>query len=321
MQTSAKFDRILVGVHPSEDAEDTLTAALTTARRWHAKVDLVCGVELPHPMWIGLEEEQQQALFAGSLADVREQLQGLLEKARSRADFEADPDCLRILPGKAAKVLLHEAEECRADLLFVGPHAKSSLFDFGGTTRAILASATIPVWIQRGPATPIERILVAVDFSEHSEAAIRWAAAAAQRMGASVRVLHSFVPPSFAYTSTIGPTPIPNYVIDQERDAARRELETFVAQRAWKGVEVETVFEENEVVPAILGHQEEADLLVMGTHGQTPFHRFLLGSSAYAAVKRVTRPMVVVPGEPATWLEDGRAREAAIGGEPEVAPA
>jgi len=321
MQTGSRFDRILVGVHPSEDVEDTLTAALTTARRWHAKVDLVCALEPPHPIWVGLAEEQQEALFAGSLADVRGRLEEALATAESRADYAAGADRLHVLSGKPARALLQAAESRGSGLVFIGPHAKGSLFDFGGTTRAVLASSTLPVWIQRGPALPVERILVAVDFSAHSEAAIRWAAAAAQRMGASVRVLHCFVPPSFAYTSTIGPTPIPNYVIDQERDAARRLLETFVAQRAWKGVEVETVFEENEVVPAILAHQDEAELLVMGTHGQTPFHRFLLGSSAYAAVKRVARPIVVVPGEPATWMADGRARSGAVGGEPEVAPA
>ena len=71
-------------------------------------------------------------------------------------------------------------------------------------------------------------------------------------------------------------------------------------------VRLETVLVDDNAVDGLLAvaQQHGAELIVVGTHGESPIRGALLGSTAYKLVHSTTRPILVVP-------EPKRAREAA----------
>ena len=100
----------------------------------------------------------------------------------------------------------------------------------------LLGHAPCPLWLQITPPKPIERVLVPVDLSDHSLAALRTATSLAKRLNARVTALHCFtvneyayvgVPYGAGYASTWSPGDI--------RDDVREEFEKKIVRdcRPW----------------------------------------------------------------------------------------
>jgi nucleotide-binding universal stress UspA family protein len=156
----------------------------------------------------------------------------------------------------------------------------------------------------RSDSTPTESgghqtILVAVDFSADSEAAVVWASRYAALVGAELLILHVIHDPEEA----------PGYYRRSEKDSlrpmedvAKEMLEEFLetVQRKHsevaeaKGLKTELV----KGIPAtrILEAAESADaaLIVMGSRGRTGLPHLLLGSKAERVVQMSPRPVTIV---------------------------
>ena len=145
--------------------------------------------------------------------------------------------------------------------------------------------------------SPIRRILVPVDFSESSRAALDYAVGLARGFDAQVDVLHVWEVPSFAPPGTVmftsGGTPLPNIV----RTAAEEALEGFVSAAAKRGVAVHSSrTEQGHPVQAIIeaATSGKYDLIVLGTHGRTGLSRALIGSVAERVVRHAPCPTLTV---------------------------
>ena len=308
--TSAQFfQRILVAVDAEGLAANAFLQGRTLAHRLGSKLGLVHAVQVPTSLWPGLAESEFSELRVAALASARravlERLRAALEGAGgSTAGEERLEELLEIDAGHPAKVILERVEQFGADLILLGHHARRPIFDFGSTARAILSRTTTPVWIQPEAVTPLDRILVPIDFSEHSRRALDQARALALRLGAALRVLHCYVPPAFGYSAGAG-MPGPTYVIDQDRSEAQEELKRWMRELERHDVPAEAVFVEGEgagvVAREILREAERDDLVVMGTHGRTGLSRFLIGSVAYAVLKHSDRPVLVIPSSGRAW--------------------
>jgi nucleotide-binding universal stress UspA family protein len=136
------------------------------------------------------------------------------------------------------------------------------------------------------------RILVPMDFSAPSEAALAHARIFARAWGAALHVLHvtgeRLTPPHAAEARHDEPAAlrqIRDRLTDEDR---RRPLKIRVVERgAPAGV--------------ILGYAGTAgiDLIVMGTHGRTGFAHLLMGSVAETVVRSAPCPVLTVQGTPA----------------------
>ncbi len=127
---------------------------------------------------------------------------------------------------------------------------------------------------------PIRVILVPVDFSPHSEAALDQAMDLAKALGAKIHLLHSYAVP------VRGVMPydfaIPDGVWDGVHNAAESKLEEIRQKVASEGLEASTEVSAALPSEAILAAAGElgADLIVMGTRGHTGLKHVLLGSVA-----------------------------------------
>lgn len=148
----------------------------------------------------------------------------------------------------------------------------------------------------------IRRILVPTDFSEHSRAALDYAAALARSLEASIDVLHvweapAFVPPGGFYETGGRDTSL----VDIIRKNAESSLAEFVADAKKRGVEVQASFAELGSPSQTITQFAETrgyDLIVIGSHGRTGLAHALIGSVAERVVRHACCPVLAVRKPP-----------------------
>ncbi|MEU2353182.1 universal stress protein [Streptomyces misionensis] len=133
-----------------------------------------------------------------------------------------------------------------------------------------------------------EPVVAAVDGSEDSLRALEWAADAARRRAAPLRVVHVRQYAAWGQTDVLVAGP-PEEETDPVLDAARAGLGDRVPE-AVEYVALEGA--PGAVLPELGG---EAQLLVLGSRGRGGFASLLLGSSSLAAARDARCPVVVVP--------------------------
>jgi nucleotide-binding universal stress UspA family protein len=159
----------------------------------------------------------------------------------------------------------------------------------------------------------VQKILVPIDFSDHSQQALQWGAELAEKYGAQILLL-TVLPKAVEEVFTEAPTweDIPAYynegmsrsthshytdpiIIDlvdsaQTRldDLAHAALKDTVTGRARVAVGKPP----DEILR--VAQEEGVDLIVMGTHGRTGLRHVLLGSVAETVVRAAPCPVFTV---------------------------
>ena len=162
----------------------------------------------------------------------------------------------------------------------------------------------------------ISRILVPVDFSPHSEEALRYATALADRLGASVDVLHVVEEPvaMLAWSSAIDMPNAPA-LRDTLVEEATRHLERYQALAASPGVPMLTAVRVGQPVHAITEYVRTTgvDLVVMGTHGRGGHAAAFMGSVAARMVRHAPCPVLTLHSDTlGDWREPTFAAEPAL---------
>jgi nucleotide-binding universal stress UspA family protein len=137
----------------------------------------------------------------------------------------------------------------------------------------------------------IERVVVAVDLTKHSEATVQYAAKMAKCFNASLYVAHVFSPAPMYEMGAEGAYNL----IDQERQDLRARLDELVGQ-VHKIVPVcESVFREGEAAEQItaLAHDVDADLIVTASHHPTFLGRLFSLDKAPKIMHQAPCPVLV----------------------------
>lgn len=197
--------------------------------------------------------------------------------------------------------LLGAARE--ADLLVVGARGLGGFRGLllGSVSQQCLHHATVPVAVVHGegsggPDTD-GRIVVGVDGSPPSEAALRWALADAALRHGGVQVVHSWEP-MVLYGPVIGADP---YDVEAVEASAERLVDDMVTAAA-PTVPVERTVVAGGPASSLLEAAKDADLVVVGRRGLGGFGRLLLGSVSDHVVRHAAATVVVVP---AAMPDDG----------------
>lgn len=272
--------RIAVGVDGSPAARETIALA------------------------IRLAQAHGSQLFFGHAVSGYETREGqdVLKRAYALASEHGIDAATRILEGRPAHALLHYADDVRADAIVVGTRCKSGVdhFFLGSTAEDVLHIAEVPVFVAHGnslmTAGTFQRIVVAIDNSDPSDAAIEFATRLAAADGSRLAFCH---------------------VIDEDtlyEEAANHSGATFPAIHEWlreaniltataaqhaQGAGIpsaETAVLTGNPVTEILGFAaaEHADLIVIGAHGERGTGHLPMGSVAYDVARRSGVPVAVV---------------------------
>jgi nucleotide-binding universal stress UspA family protein len=143
-------------------------------------------------------------------------------------------------------------------------------------------------------------IVVGVDGSPPSLAALRWAAEEAQLRSARLVALHgwTFVPSAPIAEPGMIPIPASDLVgqLDAERGAAQDEIDAAIAEAFPGGppVEIERRLVDESAGDALVSEGENADLLVVGSSGKSGLASVVLGSVSRHVAAHARCPVVVV---------------------------
>jgi nucleotide-binding universal stress UspA family protein len=139
-------------------------------------------------------------------------------------------------------------------------------------------------------------IVVGVDGSAVSIAALKWAIEEARRRGCRVDAVNAWH--SDPTTTGLARADIIQLRPRSEVLAAQTDLlESWINDAAGDttDVEIRQVLAEGQPGPALVRTAEDADLLVVGTHGHTRLAEVLLGSVSSYCVHHAACPVVVIP--------------------------
>jgi len=144
----------------------------------------------------------------------------------------------------------------------------------------------------------INRILCAVDLSDHSRRALEYAVAIAAYYDARVTALHVFSAAPLVTSVPFGIDAMQVLSVqDVNREAVDAATQRFVADvHATPLVDVR-VIDGLKVADEVLVQARllDADVIVLGSHGRSGFEQLLLGSTADRILRKSERPVLVVP--------------------------
>ena len=149
----------------------------------------------------------------------------------------------------------------------------------------------------------VERILVGLDGSEGSAAALRWAIDLAKVTGAEVMAAHVFELPASIPVPMAGGGPLGVAAEASTFEESVRERVKSTFRTEWcapleaAGIRYRELFGDGRAGPTLLetAERENADLIVTGRRGRTTLAELLAGSVSQYLVHRARQPVVVIP--------------------------
>ncbi|MGP9725559.1 universal stress protein [Corynebacterium sp. AOP40-9SA-29] len=296
MSDAKATNEIVVAVDGSDAGAAAVAWAANAAAKRNAPLKLVTAYTMPQFMYADgmippqelydqLEEEAME-----KINDAREIVKGFDENIEvSYYIGEATP----------IDLLLQLSEE--ADIVVMGSRGLGGLSGLvlGSVSSAVVSHASCPVVVVRkdndvtvenkyGP------VVVGVDGSDISRKALDYAFREADARGATLRAVHSWADAQ-VQTSLVGLAAVQSQLdamSAQERKILQDELASM--REKYPEVTVEEVVERDRPIQVLKDNADDAQLLVLGSHGRGGFRGMLLGSTSRALLQYAPCPMMVV---------------------------
>jgi nucleotide-binding universal stress UspA family protein len=228
-------------------------------------------------------------------ADTRQRLQELAAELGRRHAIDVQT---HLAVGQPVEQITRHADDVNADLLVTGTRGVGFFRGvvIGSTAERLAGRSSRPVLMARQlPHEPYRRILVPVDFSSWSLAAIDLARRLAPQ--ATLVLMHAIEVP---YEGKMRVAGVANDVVMRYRDAARREAWQRLrdlAARAGLDADQVRLTTPSGADPWMLIVQEEqeqdCDLVVIGRQGRNAFGELLLGSTARMVIAEGTADVLI----------------------------
>lgn len=293
MSTSSNRKAVVAGVDGSETAAAAARWAGALASRLGAPLHLVHS--LPPE---GIFYSEAAVLIQSQMVEQLEE-DGKKVLAETTDKVRADHPDLDISsfigPGPATKTLLEAAED--ADFVVLGATGAGAIENFllGSTVLRVANNSPCPVTVWRGDTTaplPDDRpIVVGVDGSELSAAAIGHAFALASALDVPLRAVHSWIGDA---ALGVGATAA---LVDWEAVAESESAVLAEALAGWSDrypeVRVERVIDRGPAAKVLLAHLDGAQLAVVGSHGRGQFRAALLGSTSQNLLHKAPCPVLI----------------------------
>ncbi len=141
----------------------------------------------------------------------------------------------------------------------------------------------------------LKKILVPIDFSEHSKKALQYAIPFAKAFQASLTLLYVVEPTVYPADFSFGQIGFPD--IEAElREKGERELHTLANETIHGVVPSATIVKVGLPFVEVISYaqKEEIDLIVAATHGHTGVEHILFGSTVEKIVRKAPCPVLVV---------------------------
>ena len=142
----------------------------------------------------------------------------------------------------------------------------------------------------------MKKIIIPVDFSEHSEYALKTAAKLAKKHNAELLVLHMLEMSDIMLSASDG---LQNQKAAFFLQVAEQKFEEFLKKEYLKDVKVTSIIKHFKVFSEVndVALKHDADLIVMGSHGSSGIAEFFVGSNTERVVRNANIPVLVVKND------------------------
>jgi universal stress protein E len=302
----SELKKILVGIDPRQSRRgnflppvaEAVEQAIRLAELTAAEITFLSAVDPPeHDEFVALLDDEAQ-IAPEPEADCQKPLNRLVEQAKKRGARATS----KIAYGTGWIELSREATNGHHDLVIVGTR-NQGIFRralFGSTAMKLLHNCPVPVWVAKPVPHPTPaRMLVASDFSQVSDKALRLAADIGSSSRASVHLIHAVKQP-YARLSDTGEaeTRREDWLHERHIAAARHRLERQL-RRVLGKVDARdiTIAEDIAVADHAIAKYVEShgiDLLVMGTSSRGGLEGVFVGNTAERLLTTVSCSLLVV---------------------------
>ncbi len=284
---------ILVPSDFSRFSDKAVEIALFLAEKYAAQITLLHTVLLFQEDG---DEAEQMAAYEAFVKAKESQIQKQFDRQMREAGRRGVGITSAVLRGfSAADSILSFLKERDFDLVVMGTHGRTGIkkWIFGSVAEKVLRLSPVPVLTTHyfEPPFTLEKILVPVDFSEHSRKAIAFARDLAGDFGARLVFLHAITPalhPAYYAMGTQDLLPL-----DQElKKRSAQQLREFVGETVGdtfvitEGAASQTIVDYAE--------QHEISLIVMATRGLTGLDHLLIGSTTERVVRLSRIPVLTI---------------------------
>lgn len=287
------MDRILVPLDGSPTAELILPQVDRLLKVQGAEVVLVQCLDIPAAV---------AADYAALAPEWRARATKYLGATAAHLKDRGVPARWAVREESAATGILNAAQDEKADLIAMSTHGRTGVarFVMGSVSEKVVRSSPVPVLLVRsfmptaeGPAKaaapearPFKKIVIAMDGSVTSAAAVTSASEIARRTGAKIILIHVS---DWQLHYRAPAHPVPDESVEQEFRVAETLLKTM-------GIETLVLRLRGEVASVLVDFctDHDVDLLAMGTHGRSGVTRWALGSVTEKTLRAATCPMLVV---------------------------
>ena len=301
--------QILVPVDFSECSKPALEYAGRLARGIPADLHLLHVWEVPE--FVPRVMPGEAFLDRRALAELverraREELDAFVREAEK---LEIPIVSTTLACGVPPRSIVESAKRGGYDLLVLGTHGRTGFSHvmLGSVAERVVRHASCPVLTVRPQSRApkeIRKILVPVDYSEHSSASLRYASDLARSVHAELDVVHVWDRPTY----------VSETVVVHDRDGSKRSLAEMIRENAEHEMrEFLARFQpqdgetrsfpphrllSGEPASTLVAELERGqhDLVIVGTRGQTGLKHLLLGSIAERLVRLSPVPVLTLRG-------------------------
>lgn len=276
-----KMKRVVVGISGTEGAHPAIAWALQFAADTHASLELVHVIDVPWRSTPAAYAEQ-------ALLQAEQKLRERVEHSRNlqtRVNIHSTA-----LVGDPNRALVEHAGR---DMLVLGTHARERFGGLPFSTRAVRIAARAGgsvVVIPDSGDRPGNGIVVGLDGSEVSAAALAFAAREAARLGESLKAVHSWHAPR---PWSDEPIALPAEPEEEEEQRVLSEAMAGLGED-YPDLDITTEVVFARAANALYDSSLGARMLVVGSHGRKGFEKAWLGSTSEEIILAMPCPVAVI---------------------------
>ncbi len=141
----------------------------------------------------------------------------------------------------------------------------------------------------------IKKILVPIDFSDYSKAALKYAVNFAKKFGAELHLIYVVEPVIYPPDFSMGQIAIPSVDLEMDKRAVE-ELDKLAKKEIPAELKVKTYVKTGKPFIEIIeaASEEDSDLIIIATHGHTGVEHILFGSTAEKVVRKAPCPVLTL---------------------------
>lgn len=141
----------------------------------------------------------------------------------------------------------------------------------------------------------MKRIIVPIDFSDYSKKALRYAVEFARQFSAEIILIYVVEPVIYPADFSFGQVAIPS-MENELRERGEEQLRKLIETEARQDIPARAFVRSGKPFAEInrLAKEEDADLIIIATHGHSGIEHVLFGSTAEKVVRKAPCPVMTV---------------------------